>query len=74
MPKEDVWKERENYDLLAHVLILLLLLYGFVCVLCVYLGVHGKWGADPLRFPRLELKRNCHRQESVSYEFGHEGF
>lgn len=48
MPKEDVWEERENYNLLAHVLILLLLLYGFVCVLCVYLGMHGKWGADPL--------------------------
>lgn len=69
-----MWEERENYDLLAHVLILLLLLYGFVCVLCVYLGMHGKRGAVPLPFPRLERKRNCHRQESVSYELGREGF
>lgn len=74
-PREDVWKERENDDVLAYVSLLVAVLYFCVCTSCVFiLMCMEKWSASLLPFPRLELKRNRHRQRRVSYEFGDEGF
>lgn len=74
-PREDVWKERENDDVLAYVSLLVAVLYFCVCMSCVFiLMCMEKWSASLLPFPRLELKRNRHRQRPVSYEFGDEGF